>query len=233
MLPSSPRARRRLLWLTAAALVAVTAALLVVIAPGAPDPQAETFHGEADTLAPGRPDVTAAERAAITETLHRFFDAGLARDDLTSAWILAAPQLRAASSRAEWLAGAVPFVEYHAGPFGPDAWHAVDVRGGEVVLELFVQPAATWPEGPAVFAIDVRRTAGAWRVASVYPQVLYSRSDELPNVFSEKDLQAGGPAAPRAAKARLDVSWLLVPALFFAGLLVALAVALLRQRRRT
>lgn len=232
MAVASPRARRRRRRLVLAGVLVAAAALLVVIAPGAPEQKPEVFHGDADVLAESRPDVTVAERAAITATLQGFLAGGLARGDLANAWNLATPQLRGSTDRERWLAGDVPFIEYHAGPFGPDAWRAVDIRGPQVVLELLVQPAPGWDQGPAVFAIDLRRSDTGWRVASVYPQVLYSSADELPSVFSEKDLQAGGPATPRPAKPRLDGIWLLAPIGVFTALLVALALAIVRQRRR-
>lgn len=215
-----------------ASLLAVAAIALGVLAPGSPDQKPETFYGEATVRAERRADVTEAERTAITTTLQRFFATGLTRTDLAAAWDLAAPPLRAASTRPEWLAGDVPFVEYHADQFGSDAWQAVDVTDREVVLELLVQPAPDWLQGPATFAIDVLRVGTEWRVASAYPQVLFSRDGEYPTVFSEKDLQASGPATPRRVEARLGTGWLLVPILLFTGLLVALAAAIVRERRR-
>jgi len=181
-----------------------------------------------DTTAP----IAARERLAITSTLQRFARAGLGRADLREAWELSTPGLRAATARRAWLRGNVPFLEYRARPFDPDAWRAVDATRDEVVLDLLVQPAAGSDNGPATLTFDVRRLGRSWKVQSVYAAVLFSPTGEKPQVFSERDLTpgpSGGP--PPASKARLSSAWLLAPVLGFVLLLAAVAVAVVRTRR--
>lgn len=225
----SPRLRRRLA--VGALLTALVAALgLVAVLPDGPTREQERFHGAADLVSAPTTKVTPPTRRSITSTLRRFARAGLAREDLAAAWDLAGPELRGSTSRSTWLAGSVPFVGYHARPFGPDAWQVVDALPGRVVLDLFVQPAPEERGGPTTFTVAVERLGQDWKVQSVYASVVFSGEGERPGVIAANDFAAAGAPDPRKGEARLAAWWLLAPVVGLLLVLGALVAVVTRAR---
>lgn len=216
-----------------ALLATVVAALgLLVALPDGPTREQERFHGAADLVSAPSTTVTPATRRSITSVLQRFARAGLAREDLPAAWDIAGPGLRGSTARSTWLAGSVPFVRYHARPFGPDAWRVVDAAPARVVLDLFLQPAPDERSGPTTFTFAVERLGQDWKVQSLYASVVFSGEGERPTVIAANDYAAAGTPDPRKGEARLAAWWLLAPVVGLLLVLGALVGVVTRARHQ-
>ena len=166
----------------------------------------------------------------IGETLERFVQAGLGRRDPAAAYLLATPQLRGGVSIREWRSGDLPVFPYVARKGDGRAWTKDYAFGDTVGVEVFLHPAPSEKLGPIAFKGAVRKLNGRWLVDSVVPAAIFSRDGEKPKVFANTDFQRG-TLGSGGDGAKLDASWLLVPAGLL-GLGVLVPFGLLAWRRR-
>jgi hypothetical protein len=231
-LPSSPRKRRRLFRIGLALTVLAATAAVFFLLPQPSKPPPETFSDEpADLYVPQKPvKLDQRSRRQIGETLERFVQAGLGRRDPVAAYRLSTPELRSAVSLGEWKRGALPVFPYLARKGDGRAWTKDYAFGDTVGVEVFLHPAPSEKLGPIAFKGAVRKLNGRWLVDSVVPAAIFSRDGEKPKVFANTDFQRG-TLGSGGDGAKLDASWLLVPAgVLTLCLLVPLGLVLRRRR---
>ena len=116
-LPSSHRARVRLLWGSIATAAVLVVAGLIVFVPNTghtlstpidTTKQAQVFRLPKTVLA------TPQEKAGALATLSVFVPSAFTRQHLERSWPLATAHMKTGTSRADWLAGNLPIVPYSA-----------------------------------------------------------------------------------------------------------------------
>jgi hypothetical protein len=240
-IPESPRVRRRLTWgAVLAALVAAGLAIAVLV-PGKSPTNAEPAGGDAPAqLAVNtHQKLGAADRAAIDRLLDRFFPAAVERRDPVTAWSLAGPEMRSASSLADFRKGASPVPSYPANERNYHHWRAIDVEKGAVVLNILVHPKDPKKLGTWVFSVQVVKSKSRWLVNRIYTIAVMNppvRPATVTHELGPADYAAPPPVSRTAAtKSPSSHSYLLpVAAIFLVVLLVPLTlggVALVRARR--
>ena len=109
-------------------------------APADRQPAAKSQQRDDDLASYGAP--IKAPRAALV-TARAFITAAVLRKDTARAWHLAAPKLRAGSTRREWLAGTMPVQPAPAAVFRKIAFRVVRARERDVLLlansEYFIE----------------------------------------------------------------------------------------------
>ena len=169
-LPESPRKRRRLTAVGGAGvLLAIGVAVALLIpnrGPGNPEP---TGTLPAQLAVNTHQKLGATDRRAIDRLLDRFFPAAVERNDPDTAWKLAGPEMRSASSRAEFRKGTSPVPHYPANEPNYHHWQAIDVEHGSVVLNILVHPKDPTRLGTWVFSVQTVKRGGRWLVNRIYP----------------------------------------------------------------
>jgi hypothetical protein len=174
-LPASPRKRRRILWLGAAALVAAVAAGVVVLIPssGPPNPEPTVNEGAAQVAAHVPVQISAADRRAIDRTLDLFVPAAVGRKNPSLAWSLAGPELKAGSTLAEWRAGTSPVPSYPVKVQPFHDWSTLDNGKSYVDFTLLVHPRPGASVGSWTFAGQMVKRHGAWLVNRLYTIAIF------------------------------------------------------------
>lgn len=176
LLPQSHRKRVRLAWGTAAAIVVLTIAGLIVFVPntGHSDATPINEHQQAQVYHPPKTvPATPAEKAAAVATLDRFTRSAIIRRNLADSWPLATPHMKLGVSHADWLAGNLPVVPYPASAFRTAGYtlkgqfaHILDYD----VLVLPKETPAAQLAGQQVYSCELDELHGAWLVDSCYPR---------------------------------------------------------------
>lgn len=240
LLPQSPRKRRRVLILGAVLLVAggIAAGLASVpnTTPGSGAPT--TDEGPAQLANSTNVKLSRADRIAIDDLLAKFVPAAVKRQSATLAWSLAGPELKAASTLADWKKGNSPVPYFPAREKTFTGWPTVDVERNAVVLNLLVHPTKGHESlGDYTFAVEAIRSHHRWLVNRLYTIAINQKPKGGPREFGPADVAAQGQGrTPPAKEPSLSRSWFL-PVLF--GLVAALAAPFLvgafffvRSRRR-
>ncbi|HXV03180.1 MAG TPA: hypothetical protein VFP24_06375 [Gaiellaceae bacterium] len=213
----SPRWRKRLAWLGAAALL-VGAALMVSVrysnsgreepeeaAVGAPQ-EAQVYHE------PKHIRLTRAQRAKVLATAANFVSHAVARQGVEQAYDLTHPMLRQGMSRAEWRGGTIPVEPF---PVGEARWKLVYAYEDAIGLQVLLFPTAKSGLRPAVFDMELAPLGRRYLVSSWAPTGMAGggtpSGPAAAGVGGTRDLGASldGPA-------RLDQRWLLAPIVLFA-----------------
>ena len=220
--------RRRLLFAGALVLVAGGVAAGVAAVPnttpgsGAPT----TNEGPAQLAASTNVKLTGADRRAIDKLLAKFVPAAVERRDAPLAWSLAGPELKAASSLADWKKGNSPVPYFPVREKTFTGWPTMDVERNQVVLNLSVHPTKGHESlGDYTFAVQAIRNHHRWLVNRLYTIAINQRPHGGPREFGPADVAAQGQGrTPPAKQPSLSQSWFL-PVLF--GLIAALAAPFL------
>jgi hypothetical protein len=175
-LPSSYRARRRLLWGSLAAAAVLGVAALIVFVPNTghstatpvdESKRAQVYHVPKSVRAKPA-DVRAAEH-----TLDTFVPSAVIRRDLERSWPLATPHMKEGTSHADWLAGNLPVVPYPANAFrsfGATLKYAYRGVLGFDVLVLPTEDAKGQKAGQQVYACELHELHKTWLVDFCYPR---------------------------------------------------------------
>jgi hypothetical protein len=236
----SPRKRRRIFWLT---LVLVAGGIAAGLILSIPNPKVENVNptgneGPADTVAQGTVPLTRSDRQAIDALLAKFVPAAVARQSATTAWSLAGPELKAASTLQQWKKGVSPVPEFPVREKRFTGWPTVDVEKNTVVLSLLVHPKRGQENlGDYTFSVQAIRSGGKWLVNRLYTIAINHPVRNGQHEVGPADFQApSGGGEPSQAKPRLSSSWLLpIVAILSVALITPLAVGsvlLVRSRRR-
>jgi hypothetical protein len=168
--------RVRLAWGSAAALVVLTIAGLIVFVPntGHSSQTPINEHQRAQVFHPPKTvNATRAQKAAALTTLDRFTRSAIIRRNLADSWALASPHMKLGVSHADWLAGNLPVVPYPAWAFRTAGY---TLRGQYArlldydVLVLPKESKAAQLAGQQVYSCELREVHGAWLVDYCYPR---------------------------------------------------------------
>jgi hypothetical protein len=213
---SSPRVRRRLTWLGAAGVVVGAIAAVAVFVPNrtAPSTPAVTTNAAAKTPKAHKTThhvgLTRSDRRAIDATLDQFIPAAVGKSSGATAWRLAGPELKAASTREQWLHGSTPVQYYPVAGKTFHSWKTTYVSRNSVDFDLLVEPRAHTRYGSWVYAGEMVRQHSHWLVNRLYPTAMMRPVRGNQHEIGPADF--GAPAASGATttgKARLSGVWLL------------------------
>jgi hypothetical protein len=134
--------------------------------PSATAPTQRQQTTTATTVIPGGKLDPAARGVAV-----RFIRTALARTDLAQAWALAAPDLRSAVTKKQWLRGELPFPPFPVNSLETTGFNVVGHAPGEVLLEVLLVPKPNSGYVPTRYEVTlVRKGAKApWRVSYFLP----------------------------------------------------------------
>jgi hypothetical protein len=226
--PSSARARRRLLWVGALLAVVAGAAGAVALLPHGKS--LRTPVSAAPVRVPSverKVPVSAADRRAIDAVLDRFVPTAVTRRNPAAGYALAAGELRAGTTRADWAKGDIPVYPYDARGRSFHDWRVNESYRNAVNVDLMLRSRHPRRVGPIIFKVDLKRIGGRWLVAGFQPAASLSAVGAPAQVVAATDF---GPTVGRdtAGKARLGAAWLVAPA-GIAALLVLVPLLVLAR----
>ena len=240
---SSPRKRRQAVWigglLALAGLVGGLIAIVPNTTPGSGKPTKD--EGPAQLANNKTFSLKKADRLAIDALLAKFVPAAVERKDAALAWSLAGPELKAASTLAQWKKGESPVPAFPVRETTFTGWPTVEVERNAVVFNLLVHPTKGHEDmGDYTFAVQTIRRHGKWLVNRLYTIAINRKPKGGLREVGPADFGAQGTGrAPPTKNPTLGQSWFL-PVLF--GLIAALGapflvggflfVRNLRRRRR-
>lgn len=216
VIPSSPRARRRLFRLGIGLTVAGTIAgiALSVHSPKQPSSAPAKNAPPAQHLAK-RTHITPRERRAINATLDRFLGASLDRSSPATAWRLAGPEMKSGSTLREWRAGTspVPYFPTRENTFG--GWETVDAGPNYVVFDhLLVHPKHGSNTSASIFAGEVVKSGSHWLVNRLYTIAVMKRPTKTgTHQVGPQDYAApgaSGQGSSQTSVGTLGKQWLLI-----------------------
>lgn len=240
-IPESPRLRRRLKWVAIAGSLTAAGLLIAVLIPSKSpsngtsagnSPPAQLAVNTHQTLSPS-------DRRQIDTLLDRFIPAAVERRDPNTAWALAGPEMRSASSLSAFRKGDLPVPSYPANERNYHHWRAIDVEHDSVVLNVLVHPKNPRKLGTWVFSIEVVKSKSRWLVNRIYTIAVMNppvRPSTVTHELGPADYAAPPPTSRTSTTSSPSSRSFLVPvvAIFAIVLLIPLALGagvLLRARR--
>jgi hypothetical protein len=232
---SSPRRRRRAIWLGSLLLIVAGAVALGILYPntaGQPDdvavndPRPGQVYREPKTVRLPKADRDRALRNAL-----QFVNTAVARRRVESSYDLVSPELRQGMSRSEWGQGEIPVVPFPAA----EVRVRIDYSyRDELGLTMLLIPPAASNASPTTFNMDMRAAGAAtgrrWLVSSWMPT-----ASTTPSLAAEEarsgPATAGFPNLGQASEseegldAPLSAAWIVVPLSIF-GLMLLLPIGL-------
>ena len=160
-LPASHRARVRLLWGSIAAAAVLGVAALIAFVPNTGHTSStpiDTTKAAQRYIPPKTVRATSTEKAAAEHTLALFVPSAMPRQRLAISWALTTNQMRAGTSRADWLAFGVTLKYQYKDILGYD------------VLVLPKENAAGAQAGEQVYSCELHDVRGSWLVDFCYPR---------------------------------------------------------------
>jgi hypothetical protein len=240
-IPESPRLRRRLKWLAIAGSLVVAGVLVAVLIPskGPSSDEAVGVGAPAQLAINTHQKLSPADRHQIDTLLDRFIPAAVERRDPATAWALAGPELRSASSLGAFRKGDLPVPTYPANEKNYHHWRAIDVEKGSVVLNVLVHPKDPKKLGTWVFSIEVVKSKSRWLVNRIYTIAVMNppvRPATVTHELGPADYAAPPPTSRTSTTSSPSSHSFLLPvvAIFALVLLIPLALgvaALVRARR--
>jgi hypothetical protein len=156
--------------------------------------------------------VTPSARRAIDATLDRFVFEAVERHDPGAAWELAAPGLRAGTTRADWVAGRLPVYPFQARDRSFAGWVASFATPRQVGFDLLLQPPRGAKTGAVAVSVTMRLIRGRWLVDYWVPVASFSPPGARPQIIGPGDITAPSQRASNSGShGALGAIWLLVP----------------------
>ncbi len=172
LLPASPRRRKRLLYASPFAVLAVVFFVLVVFfrdPGGAVGPSARPGKAEVYTLPKPTP-IAAAAKADALRTLDVFVRSAALRQDLERSWELASPAMKLGTSHRDWLEGNLPVFPYPAAEFKTASYRVTGTYAGRIVdADALILPRRKNGE-QRVYSCELHEVDGRWLVDWCYPR---------------------------------------------------------------
>lgn len=246
MLPSSPRKRRRVYFVTALVLLAGgIAAVFAVIpshGPSAPGPVGNEGPAQLASATP-KVKVTDADRRAIDRTLDTFLPAAMERKDMAAGWRLAGPEMKSGSTLAEWRKGDSPVPYYPAAETQFHSWQIVDNGPGYVIFNIVLHPAKSSKLASYEFSGEVVKAHDRWLVNRLYTIAIFNKPTKNHPMaeVGPADFAAGGSPGSNSTPDKTDHPSRIVPVLIILALIALIPLGLglvavrraIRWRRRT
>jgi hypothetical protein len=211
----SPRTRRRAIWAGSALVLLAGAVVLGVFWPDTSTDPPETFGGEQAYVyhEPETVELSRIERAKALSTAANFVTHAVARRKVELAYDLAAPELKAGISRAEWSTQDIPVVPF---PVEEARWKVEYSYSDALGLQVLLFPTAKSKLRPSVFAMELTPTGhgrNRWLVSSWAPVGMTATGGAAP---APQTSGAGGvpnlgDSTLASGEARLGAEWLLAP----------------------
>jgi hypothetical protein len=229
VVPSSPRARRRLVRLGIVLAVAGAVAAIMALVHGGKTPSsAPPKNAPRAQLVKQSKYVSPADRHAIDRTLDQFIPAALNRTAPATAWRLSGPDLKGGTTLRQWRHGTSPIPYYPARGTTFHGWTTIDAEPNAVDFSLLVHPRHGSQTSSWVFSGQMIKRHGRWLVNDLYTAAIMVRPDKHGrHEVGPADFAAGagaqsgqGGAPPPSDSARLGKTWLII-------LVVGIALALL------
>ena len=222
LVPSSPRARRRLKRYGIAFTV-VGAAIAIAVAVRSPKQPsaAPAKNAPPAQVVSQSTHVPPADRSAIDRTLDRFLPAALGRSSAETAWNLAGPDLRGGTTLQDWRHGSTPIPDYPPRGTTFHNWTTIDAGRDFVDFNILIHPRpGHGPRGSSeVFSGEMVKRGGHWLVNGLYTIAVFARPTKNGrHEVGPADFAAGtggqssqGATPPRTSKSgTLGTKWLLV-----------------------
>lgn len=222
---SSPRFRRRVSWLVAAALLAAAVVLAVVLLPSSKRaPEVFTKAPPKVYKAPRPVALDRKGRAEVVFAASNFIKTAVRRKHVDTSWEMTDPSLRQGFTRRQWAKGNIPVVPYPAAGIRQLQvdWSYRD----DVALDIVLVATAGSHLPPKSFMIELKRSGGPvhhrWLVASWAP---HGVSEASMLAAAAKD------QGPISNATSLSSRWLLLPLFLILGMIVTLPIVLgVRER---
>jgi hypothetical protein len=230
-IPESPRLRRRLKWVALAGGLVVAGILVAVLIPS-------KGPSKGDAVGPRPPAQLAvdthqkllrADRRQIDTLLDRFIPAAVERRDPATAWALAGPELRSASSLGAFRKGDMPVPHYPANEKNYHHWRAIDVEKGSVVLNVLVHPKNPQKLGTWVFSIEVVKPQSRWLVNRIYTIAVMNppvRPSTVTHELGPADYAAPPPTSRTSTTSNPASHSFLLPVVAIFGLVLLIPLGL-------
>jgi len=229
---TSPRFRRRLLWLGGGSSFALIVVFISI-------ELGNTGHSQATPIdrtkkawvytAPVHVRLTRRDRIALFTASSRFVRTAVARKQLDSAWNMLGPEMKAGQTRKSWDTGDNNVVPFNADAI--EAWDILYAYKDDVALDLSLvsgrRNGVNW--AGKTFTLELKRDPAShrWLVASWVPDGVGGGGTLSTN-------RRTGPP-PLSVSKHVSSRWIFVPGLFLGGLLLVLAAAgvlnVMRSRR--
>jgi hypothetical protein len=181
--------------------------------------------------------LSAADRKAISQSIDTFVNHAVKRKDVSAAYDVTAPELRAGMTRKEWATGDIPAYPYPARGTS-HGWTILYVTRDEVAVNLILRPNPGVRIRGILFNVYLRPVHGKWLVDSFMPAAtinteLFGGAARVTSVrdFSPGE-QSGGPHGKSLINPDVGYIPFALLALFFVGLAGALAWGAIRHRPR-
>jgi hypothetical protein len=227
LLPSSPRARRRLGFLGVVLVLGAGVWGFSLLEPAPKQVAAEPTDPGAPVVVGRERQVPlgAADRRAINRTLAAFIPAAVERRDPPAAYRLATPAMRNSATPAQWARGDIPVYPYPASE--KRDWTVNFSFPGHVSLDLFVHPRKGADVGPIAFTVELRRAAQhRWLVDSFFPTAMFPKVEDGGQPLAAPDLGPGNvQGTSQTGKARVSPAFFLIP-LVLVGLVLLIPVVM-------
>jgi hypothetical protein len=218
---SSPRFRRRLLWMGGSTCVAGAVVLIAIelgntgrsnATPIDRTKKAWVYHE------PAHARLTKADRLELFTAASRFVRTAVSRKQLDSAWELLGPEMKAGQTRKSWNTGFNNVVPFRAEAI--EAWDIAYAYENDVAIDLSLVDGKRDSDNWAgkTFTLELKRypnRPGRWLVASWVPKGVGGGGTLSPSRNS-------GPP-PKPVKAQISPKFLAVPIVFLVTLLLGLA----------
>ncbi len=228
---SSPRRRRRLLWVCVLVLAAgaVLAVALATRHSGGHEKPARSSAPAVNPAAERTVPLAAADRRRIKSAVTRFVATAVTHRTAAS-YDLVTPAFRGGTTRAQWATGDTPVYRYPADPASAAAPSVVGSFPNDVLVNLLLQPRPGANTGPILFSIELKRQHSRWLVDGFSPLEVYSAPGAAPKTAVPKPAPSK-KATPKPDSGfdhgRLSTTWFLLPVgIFFLIVLIPLGLGI-------
>jgi hypothetical protein len=174
-------------------------------------PAHHTKHHAAAHRVARRHGITPADRRAINATLDEFIPDAVGQRSMATAWRLAGPGLKSASTLGQWRHHSSPIPYFPVAGKTFHGWKTIDASRNSVDFDLLVEPRPHTRYGSWVFSGQMIRRHSHWLVNG-----LYTTAEMQPVRGSRHEIGPADFSAPAAAGAptstghgRLSGIWLL------------------------
>lgn len=179
---ASPRAQQRLLWFSAAVLIAGVAVFLAIFlsrgsSQSQASPQSTVSSGPSSTkgLSTKAPKGQVKASAQALSTARTFLETAVVRKNLAAAYDLVGPYLKGGITRAQWQKGNIPVTFYPAVDASTAQFFINVSQPKYLLLEVLLKAKKSAHLKPQAFKIGMSPAHGKWIVTAFSPESSFRR----------------------------------------------------------